>query len=582
MKGATTDGEDRLGLNGSGMGELADDLEATLDRQGRFVAFNGAWERTLGWSPLDLRGRRAFDLIHPDDLERTRAIVSTPLADPPQVVNFANRYRTRDGAWRWLLWTGRASATHWHASAKDITDVMTLGQLALHDPLTGLPNRALIMDRLGLALARLRRRPGRVALLFVDIDRFKAVNDGLGHRAGDALLAVAARRLTSAMRGSDTVARLGGDEFVLLAEDVNDEADACGLANRVLDAFDAPFELIDGTVRAEVSVGVATTTHPDAGVEDLLREADVAMYRAKARPGSNYALFDEAVRREVAQRVEDEIELRRALIDDQLRLVFQPVVEVGGGSVVACEALVRWRRTDGRLAAPAEFLPLAEENGLIVQIGAWVLEHACRQAREWRRAGRNLTVAINVSQRQLDDPGFGDLVAATLKAAGLPAPAVCLEITETAVTSRPAEAAHNLTRLRRLGVRIAIDDFGRGFSSLSHLKTLPVDVIKLDRSFVQDLARTGSEDRSIVAAVLAMAEELGMTVIAEGVETDAQVAVLRELRCPHAQGYWYSIPKPAGDLVLDSFGGSLSPGVGDPFVIREFMRQIGIPARIQP
>jgi diguanylate cyclase (GGDEF)-like protein len=454
-----------------------------------------------------------------------------------------------------------------------------LERRALYDALTGLPNRALLDDRLAQALASLRRSPGWLALLFVDIDGLKAVNDGRGHDAGDELLREVARRLAGAMRETDTVARIGGDEFLVVATALRDMAELDAVAARLVAVLAEP--LVDDTtgLRLSASIGVAATSEATTPAHELVRHADVAMYRSKARGGGCWVRFDEQMAAEVTARLQVEGELRLAVTRDELRLHYQPLVRLEDGVIVGCEALVRWQHPVRGLLSPAEFVGLAEDNGLIVPIGAWVLDEACRQAAAWRRDGIDLTVSVNVSARQLNRPEFAHEVHETLLRRGLHAPSLCLEITETAVIGRVERLAPALQRLKRLGVRIAMDDFGSGFSSLSHISDLPIDVIKIDGSFVGAVARPGP-DRAIVAAILSLGQELGLTVIAEQIELPEQLSTLQRLGCPLGQGFHFAAPRPAGELHLDGFEPRGRPGYGDPYVIREFMRQIGIPARL--
>jgi EAL domain-containing protein (putative c-di-GMP-specific phosphodiesterase class I) len=310
-----------------------------------------------------------------------------------------------------------------------------------------------------------------------------------------------------------------------------------------------------------------------------MREADIAMYRAKGRGGGRAALFDERMRVQVDERVRVQTELDRALEEGQLRLCYQPIVSLPETSVTRCEALLRWEHPDRGLLLPADFIPLAEETGLILPIGEWVLREACKQAQAWRQANRDVGITVNVSTRQLSEPMLADCVKAALDDSGLPAAALCLEITETAIMDRPHEAAPALEALKSLGVKVAMDDFGSGYSSLTFLKSLPLDVIKIDKSFVAGLP-TSAEDRAIVTAILSLARDTERAVIAEGVETTALHSQLVGLGCELGQGFLYDTPKPADELELDGYSSRVQPGVGDSLVIREFMRQIGIPARI--
>ena len=393
------------------------------------------------------------------------------------------------------MWSARRDGDSWYTAAKDVTDRMWLERQALHDPLTHLPNRLLLMDRARQALARLHRSRGVVAMLFIDLDKFKAVNDNLGHGVGDRLLVSVSERLAELMRDSDTVARLGGDEFVILAEDIDSDGEALALAERVLDALERPFPLGSAEVAILASVGIAVSHRPDADPETMLREADVAMYRAKGTDGRRLELFDERLRRELSAHLEIESRLRDALPQHELLLAYQPILRLAGGQAIGCEALVRWRpRGAGRSASamvlPSTFLPPAEESELIVQIGNWVLHAACAQAEIWRRNGITIPVSVNISARELTELDLAERVREELAYRRLPGRALCLEISEESVVRDPDRARSALKDLKRLGVLIALDKFGFGHLSLGLPRNLPLDVLKLDRaltgSFHQD------------------------------------------------------------------------------------------------
>ncbi len=558
--------------------EHGEDLLAVLGADGRLEHVSASWEHVLGWPPGQLRGRSLLELVHRDDAAATRAALA-PVAAGGELLGLENRCLHSDGSWHWLRWFARSDGQHWHALAGHVAQRRELERRALYDGLTGLPNRGLFEDRVARALAALERSPGWLALLFIDLDGLKTVNDSLGHDAGDEMLRETARRLSGALRSGDTLARIGGDEFLVVADGLLDVSEAGAVAERLIETFAAPLRLRGEEVPVSASIGVAATSDARTAPQELVRRADVAMYRAKAGGGGRWVRFDEQIAGEVDARLQVEGELRLALAQDELRVHYQPIVRLEDGAVVGCEALVRWMHPVRGLLGPAHFVDLAEENGLIVPIGAWVLDEACRQAAQWRRDGIDLAVSVNVSPRQLNQPDFAGLVRDTLARRGLHAPSLCLEITETTVLRRLDRLAGLLGQLKRLGVRIAMDDFGSGFSSLSHLRGLPIDVIKIDGSFVSTVASPGP-DRAIVAAILSLGEEMGLTVIAERIESDTQLAALRRLRCPLGQGYHFAPPAPVAELRLDGFDARGRPGVGDPYVIREFMRQIGIPARI--
>jgi diguanylate cyclase (GGDEF)-like protein/PAS domain S-box-containing protein len=411
---------------------------------------------------------------------------------------------------------------------------------AFHDALTGLPNRALVLDRLGNALARAQRGRHHFAVLFLDLDRFKLVNDSLGHLVGDRLLVEISRVLDGAVRPGDTVARLGGDEFTILLDDVVDPDEAIRVAQRIHEALAAPFDLEGKEVFVTASIGIAFSQAGYARPEDVLRDADTAMYQAKASGKARHQLFDASMHSRALRLLELENDLRRAVERSDFLLHFQPVVHIGSGHIVAFEALVRWDHPQRGLVAPAEFIALAEETGLIDAIGRWALREACATRRSWEHADP-LSVNVNLSSRQLSQPDLVESVAEVLRATGLSPGLLTLEITETAVMQNPESAVGLLRGLKELGARVCIDDFGTGYSSLNYLLRLPADVLKIDRAFVTALGRDERNDK-ILAAIISLAGSLGLEVVAEGVETEEQRARLQALGCPYAQGYLFSRP----------------------------------------
>jgi diguanylate cyclase (GGDEF)-like protein len=444
--------------------------------------------------------------------------------------------------WRWALIHGAfvlaASATH-------MASWRTNEQQLLRDALTGLPSRLLLMSRLESALARLERTGGFVAVLFVDLDRFKVVNDSLGHQAGDALLLGVTERLRKAVRRHEMPARFGGDEFVLVCEDVADAQHAVAVAERLLKALAQPFDLGGHQAFVGGSIGIALTDDPNAAPSDLVRDADAAMYHAKEAGGGRWSIFDQVIRDRVVQRQATEAALRHGIEAGELVVHFQPELSVDTTEIVGVEALVRWDRPGVGMVSPAEFIPIAEETGLIVPLGAWVLREACREALAFDD-GR-VVVRVNVSARQLAEPSLPGVVADALAASGLPAERLCLEVTESVVMEDAERSIAALETLRTLGVSVALDDFGTGYSSLSYLRRLPIDGLKIDRSFIRGLGHE-AEDESIVASVIELARAMNVGVTAEGVETEEQHERLRAGGCDTMQGFLFARPQPSADV----------------------------------
>jgi diguanylate cyclase (GGDEF)-like protein/PAS domain S-box-containing protein len=419
---------------------------------------------------------------------------------------------------------------------------------AVHDPLTGLPNRVLFVDRLEHALARQGRAESLCAILFLDLDHFKLVNDSLGHHVGDELLTAAAPRLKQALRSSDTVARFGGDEFGILLEDIASERDAIETAERIAAIFARPFVLSGSEHFVTTSIGIALACGGEQA-DELIRDADAAMYRAKDRGRARYEVFDEGMRGRAIERLRVENDLRRAIERGELRLEYQPVVSLHNFSIVGVEALLRWRHPQRGEVPPSEFIPIAEENGLIEPIGRWVLEHACRQAAQWYRARPDaapLTMSVNLSAVQVRR-SLPDVVRSVLRSTGLDPACLSLEITETVMVRDAEGLGEVLQALKALGVRLVLDDFGTGYSSLSYLTRLPLDVLKVDRSFVDGLG-SESRDTAITETIIAMSRALSLDVVAEGVETPEHVRELSRLGCGLAQGFHFSRAVPAEEI----------------------------------
>ena len=526
----------------------------TID--GTFLYASPVSRAMLGWDSEAMLGRtpRALGLDHPDDMEIIERNWVGALREE-RSRTAAYRARRRDGSIVWLETTFRAvrgpggEALEMVCVSRDISErksaELELAHRALHDGLTGLPNRTLFLDRLGQALRRARRRERGVAVVFLDLDRFKLVNDSLGHKAGDRLLVDVAMRLSSALRPSDTLARFGGDELTLLCEDIGDGEDARAIAQRLLETFAEPFLVQDGEAFLQASVGIALSRDGFEAPEDLIRDADAAMYRAKAR-GQGIELFDEAMRQDVRDRVALEAALRRGIGRGELRLHCQPLVSLADARIEGFEALVRWEHPERGLVAPGSFIPLAEETGLIVPIGAWVLGEACATLRRImdETGMASLQVSVNVSPRQLQQPDFVAQVRAALDDNDLEPSRLVVEITESAIME--AGAAAILRALKELGVRLAMDDFGTGYSSLAHLRRFPLDVIKVDRSFVAGLS--DGQGSSIAGAIISLAHALGLRTVAEGIEDDEQRRAVLALGCDVGQGFHFARPMPVDDL----------------------------------
>jgi diguanylate cyclase (GGDEF)-like protein/PAS domain S-box-containing protein len=528
---------------------------ALVAPDGGFMKVNRALCRMLGYTDQQLLARSYQAVTHPEDLatglEHQQALLDGSVED----YQTETRYVHRDGHDVWVqlgvaaVRDDEGAVQYLIAQSHDVTErrrfEAELAHQALHDHMTKLPNRALFIDRLGHALERLRRQPGEIAVMFIDLDRFKLVNDGMGHSVGDAVILEAGRRLSEAIRSGDTIARFGGDEFTILCEEAGlDEAGR--VAQRVVEAFEVPFQHDDREFHLSASVGVRVAASATHSPDSLLRDADLALYAAKEKGRSRFEVFDPASRMSSLDRLTVEHALRIALHRDELVLHYQPEVDLETQQIIAVEALVRWQHPERGLIPPAEFIPVAEESDLIVTLGEWVLHEACRQLAEWRASGAAdsaLRIAVNVSARQLASPKLPEVVDSALQAAGLDPGALCLEITESSALHDTPLVRANLRAIKELGVSLALDDFGVGFSSLSQIRALPpVDVIKVDRSFTSGLG-TSSSDTAVVTAVLSLAHSLGLTTVAEGVETADQLGRLCDLGCDVAQGYYFARPQ---------------------------------------
>ena len=539
----------------------ANDAFISIDVGGRITEWNEQAERHFGWSRDDALGRLLTETIMPSVHKQAHNDGITKFLETGEGPVLGRRVELeavrRDGQvfpielTPWAVPDGETF--RFHAFIHDITERKAfekqLEHQSLHDPLTGLPNRALLLDRLRHSIRRAQRSQGRTGVLFIDLDRFKAVNDSLGHEGGDRLLLGVADRLPGVLRGGDTLARLGGDEFVVLCEDLARGDDAVAVAERIVGAFVSPFQIGGTEVQMSASIGVAVAVGADADAEQLLADADLAMYRAKERGRGSHEVFDETMRARLVARLETERALRRGIDEGELVAYYQPVIELGGGSVVGMEALVRWHHPDRGLVPPIEFVGLAEETGLIGRIGEWMLRQACWQARRWRDSYPKdppIWVAVNLSARELEQPNLVDDIVRLLASYTLEPEALMLEVTESVVMNDVRSVVRRLWELKELGVRLVIDDFGTGYSSLDRLRRMPFETLKIDRSFIADID-TVPGGTSLVAAMIAMSHSLGLGVVAEGVETMEQLNQLRRLGCDHFQGFLVGWPGPASE-----------------------------------
>jgi diguanylate cyclase (GGDEF)-like protein/PAS domain S-box-containing protein len=557
--------EERYALAERGANDGLWDWDLAADRiylSSRFKRMLGLRDDELGADPATWLER-----VHPDDRERLSGDLQRHLEGRSPHLEVEHRIRHADGSWRWMLLRGSAVRDHSEKATRiagSLTDVTERKETeekllhdALHDALTGLPNRSLFMDRLRQAMAFQERRPEmRFAVLFLDVDRFKNINESLGHAMGDRLLVSVGKRLLKCVRPGDTVARLGGDEFAILLEDYGAAEEPARCAERIQTALAPAHDLGGVEVFSTASIGIAVGVRGYTRPEELLRDADTAMYRAKQLGRARHAVFHPAMHAHARAQLQLETDLYRALERNELRVVFQPVVSLGTGLVAGCEALIEWQHpTRGRIA-PADFIPAAEETGLILPIGEWVLRESCKAARTFADRlprGTPAAVSVNLSARQLLRAELLEQVRSALQQSGLEPHRLRLEVTESVIMENAGPASLLLAQIKALGVHLLLDDFGTGYSSLSYLHNFRFDTLKLDRSFVARID-TSSKHTEIVRTIVSLARALGMEVVAEGVESAAQVAQLQVLHCDYAQGYYFARPMEASQFIelLDS------------------------------
>jgi diguanylate cyclase (GGDEF)-like protein/PAS domain S-box-containing protein len=530
---------------------------ALLSREGRFLRVNRKLSQIVGYTEIELLQRFYHQVTHPEELDEDKAQVARLVEGGVRDFQRETRYRCKDGR---TVWVALSASTMREAASGQLRLILAvedisrrkqaeeaLVRMASHDALTGLPNRLLLQDRLGQAIVHAQRARRQVGVMFIDLDRFKHVNDSLGHEAGDQLIVEIARRLSGALRESDTVARQGGDEFVVVLADLNGPDDAALVASKLLESLFQPLTLVGHEVFPSGSIGIAMYPGDGRDSEALLKAADSAMYRAKGSGGNHYAFYAADLGTKAEQHLRIEHGLQRGLLRDEFVLHYQPQVDALSGRIVGVEALLRWQPEGKPMVAPADFIPLAEETGLIVPIGEWVLGEALRQQARFAAItdGAPPRMSVNMSARQFREQDVAANVERLLRETGCEPSWLTLEITESVLMENPAAAAETMARLSSMGVHLAVDDFGTGYSSLANLKRFPIHCLKIDRSFVSDIAEdTGADgdDAAIVKAVIALAQSMKLEVIAEGVESAAQLDFLGSHGCQQMQGFYFSRP----------------------------------------
>jgi len=543
------------------------DIVYILDSQGRFTFINKRVETLLGYKMKEIIGRHYSELIHEEDLDKAqfkfnerrtgkRASINIELKlkckNNDQTRNFDNRLLPIEinsvGVYRSQDEVKSKKFVGTYGIARDISDRIEAEEIirfqAYHDMLTRLPNRTLLKDRLHQAIAHAKRNQSNLSVMFLDLDRFKVINDTLGHLVGDRLLQAVAMRLRHCLREGDTLARIGGDEFTLLLPEVNSKQDAEVIASKIIKSLKLPFKIDTHELFVSTSIGISQ--YPDDGqtMESLLKHADIAMYSVKGRGKNGYDFYHNNMLDAYSKHLSLENDLRRAMDDNQFKIYYQPQINIETNEVFAMEALIRWQHPERGLISPSEFIQLAEETHLIKQIGNWMIENCCAELRRWREMGLDtVRVAINVSSIQLEQDDFVEFILSSLRKNNIPGEFIEIEITENTLMHDTDDGIGKLRELSNHNIKIAIDDFGTGYSSLNYLKRLPIDTLKIDQSFIRDMSNS-DEDSSIIKAIIAMAKGLNLNIISEGVETEAQLQQLKAWRCQNMQGFLFGRPMP--------------------------------------
>jgi diguanylate cyclase (GGDEF)-like protein/PAS domain S-box-containing protein len=544
---------DALRANGEAFQALvqhSQDIITVHDAEGLTLYESPSASRVLGHPPGALVGRVPFESVHPKDLARARVAFNRLIEGESSGLPVEFRFRHAEGHWIHLEALGSNLLDHPGIrgvvlTSRDVSErkkaEARAQYLTQHDGLTGLPNRLLMNDRLQQAIVQARRSGSQVALMFIDLDRFKMVNDSFGHMTGDSLLKQVAARLVRCLRDTDTVARLGGDEFTIMLPDVAGAQMVGEVAQRVLGEFAQPFSDGDQELFVSASIGISLFPRDATAPDELVKHADTAMYSAKDSGRNNYRYFTEDLNVEVREKVMLESGLRHAMERGELRLYYQPKIDLSSGRVIGAESLLRWQHPTLGLIAPGRFIPVAEESGLIVPLGEWVLRKACEQLRTWEAQGLQMQVAVNVSARQFQQRNLADLVMNIMRDCRVDPHLIEIELTESAIMNDAQASISTLEQMKSRGISISIDDFGTGYSSLSYLKRLPLDILKIDQSFVRDIT-TDYNDAAIVRAIIGLARSLGIKVIAEGVEDDSQLSFLNAYGCNYGQGFLFGEP----------------------------------------